>query len=139
MEIFIGNLPPKASAFELRRLFNPVVENNGRRFLFWRLNSLEYMNFRIVEQRTGKGLVRYGVAQVEPDWMAEVCLSELNHSFLMGQPLLLREYHRRSYMNERRAVDWRTRPWDGKERRQHHRREYLLHDISTTVTSAHAA
>jgi uncharacterized protein YifE (UPF0438 family) len=35
---------------------------------------------------------------------------------------VVREYKQRSYSNERRALNWRDKPWDGVERRISERR-----------------
>lgn len=122
MEIFIGNLPVNTSAYELRRLFNQAIDKMSGGFLPWKKPHPGQIAIQIVEKGSAAGRIRYGHAVIEPETIARHCIQTLNHHFLNGQPLTVREYFQRSYMNERRALDWREKPWHGPERRADDRR-----------------
>lgn len=126
MELYISNLPEDATAYDLRRLFTPIAASNTGTFSFLRSRTEPFMNFKIIEQRSAAGMVRYGWADIEPDNIAERCIERLNNSFFHGNAIVVREFFHRRSMNERRAIDWRSRPWNGEERRVNHRRQYYV-------------
>lgn len=126
MELYIGNLPENVTAFDLRKLFTPIAGSNSGKFSFLRARTEPFMNFKIVEQRSASGMVRYGWADIEPDEIAERCIERLNKAPFQGNTLVVREYFHRRAMNERRALDWRSKPWNGEERRVGQRRQYYV-------------
>lgn len=126
MELYIGNLPQDVTAFDLRKLFTPVVGSNSGKFSFLRARTEPFMNFKIVEQRSAGGMVRFGWADIEPDEVAERCIEQLNKTVFQGNAIVVREFFHRRAMNERRALDWRSKPWHGEERRVGQRRQYYV-------------
>ncbi len=113
MELFIGNLPPAANLGELIALFKGF--SNKAKFRF--------------EQKTIEdgSRVRYVVADFDNDKYALKMMEKFSGQEYRGQALVIREYLHRSYNNERRAVNWRDKPWRAGERRRNDRRlkEYV--------------
>jgi RNA recognition motif-containing protein len=123
MDIFIGNISAKMTAYDLRRLFNSVIGDLSGGFLFWRKSEPTQLSFKIIEKHGEESHYRYGLATVEPDEIARECIDKVNNQFFDSQPIVVREYYQRSYMNERRAINWRDKPWHGPERRVMDRRQ----------------
>ncbi len=126
MELFIGNIPKDVTSYELRRFVNGIFEQNRKGMLFWRKKMPDSMSFKIIEKQTASEIYHYAIATISPLEVAEECIELLDKQFFRGEPLEVREYVRRSYMNERRAVNWRNIPWEGEERRMGDRRQNAL-------------
>ncbi len=108
MEVFVGNLPLETTAHDLRGLVGYTEQP---------------VYFRIVRKRARSGeIICYGVASAPSEEMGRRLIERLSRMELGGRRLVAREYVRRNYGNERRAVDWRSRPWHGPERRRGERR-----------------
>lgn len=108
MEVFIGNLSPNATLSDLIVFFKGFSSK---------------AKFHIIEKRQeGGGKFRYGIAYFDSDKLALKAIKKLNQKPLRGERVVLREYFHRNYSNERRALNWREKPWHGEERRQQERR-----------------
>lgn len=109
MELFIGNISERTHVADLIAFFKGFEKKT---------------TFRIEEKRLEDGtLCRYGVANFNEEKLALKALKKLDGKPLLGRNLHLREFFYRSYSNERRALNWRDRPWDGPERRVSERRK----------------
>jgi len=108
MNVYIGNIPDDVVDYDLRRLFKPVVGAAG--------------SFKVVEKRLNDGIYRYGFADIEPQKLALEAIGKFNGTEFRGRRLIVREFLHRSYSNERRAIDWRQKPWHKDERRDSERR-----------------
>lgn len=109
MEVFIGNLAENVTVSDLTVFFKAFANK---------------VRIRIVEKREeDRTRVRYGVADFDSDKLAIKAIKKLNQKELRGRPVVMREYFHRSYNNERRALNWRDKPWGGPERRQVERRK----------------
>ncbi len=116
MEIFIGNLPAVVGKTELLLFFKGYYKRDG-------------IDVRIVDEDTEGGEHHhYAVVTIEHERLAAKALKKLDGKPLKGHHLVIREFHHRSYGNERRAVGWRNRPWDGPERRKVDRRLKVKRD-----------
>jgi len=133
MEIFIGNIPKKMSAFELQRLVNralvpdSMIESVFR--LVRRKDRIKRLEFNVVTEIKASHTVRYGKAIIEPDPAAKFIIKKLNNLPCRGSLLKVREFGHRSYNNERRSLGSKTRaaaPSATTERRNGDRR------VSTT-------
>jgi hypothetical protein len=62
------------------------------------------------------------VAVFENDKYALKMMEKFHGELFRGRELVIREYLHRSYNNERRAVNWRDKPWRAGERRRDDRR-----------------
>lgn len=108
MELFIGNLSPNANLGELIAFFKGF-------------NKMA--RFRVEQKKLEDGtLVRYAVAVFENDKYALKMMEKFHGELFRGRELVIREYLHRSYNNERRAVNWRDKPWRAGERRRDDRR-----------------
>jgi RNA recognition motif-containing protein len=108
MELFIGNLSPNANLGELVAFFKGF-------------NKMA--RFRVEQKKLEDGtLVRYAVAVFENDKYALKMMEKFHGELFRGRELVIREYLHRSYNNERRAVNWRDKPWRAGERRRDDRR-----------------
>jgi len=127
MEIFIGNIPKEMNGFELRRFVNGILESRKPSvWPFIKNKEPSELSFKIVEKHTASGSYRYAIATIEPKSVAVECIGLMNKRFFQKTPLEVREYIPRSYMNERRSVNWREKEWLGIERRMGDRRRVAL-------------
>jgi len=111
MEVFIGNIAPNTT-------LNDVVN-----FL---KGFAKKARVRVIDQPLENGgHTRYALADFDADKLALKAIKKLNGSSLRGQAVVMREFIHRSYSNERRAVNWREKPWSGPERRRDERRKKL--------------
>lgn len=127
MEIFIGNIPENVTSYELRRFVDEIFENRSMGLQFWKKRSPEQLSFKIVNKHIEGHIYHYAIANIGPSEMGPECIELLDQQLFNNVPLEVREYYSRSYMNERRATNWRNRPWGDVERRQVDRRQ---HDLS---------
>ncbi len=108
MELFIGNLPANANLGVLIAHFKGFSTR---------------ARFRMERKRQDDGrLLHYAVADFDSDKYAQKFLKKFNGQEFHGCELAIREYFYRSYNNERRAVNWREKPWRAGERRRNDRR-----------------
>lgn len=110
MNLFIGNLPSKATEQDLCALLRLSQRDAERRLRIFKKAD-----------RAGRTL-RFGIVHVPTDADLRKLLDRNRHAELQGQRLSVREYVARAAGNERRAVDWRTRAWPHAERRVAERR-----------------
>ncbi len=144
MEVFIGNIPENITSYELRRFVDEIFENRSVGLQFWKKKSPEQLSFKIVNKHIEGHLYHYAIANVGPSEMGPEFIELLDQQLFNNVPLDVREYYSRSYMNERRATNWRARAWGDVERRQADRRQHDLSDSEavvpvTTATTAAAA
>lgn len=110
MNLFIGNLPSSTTEGDLCALLRLSQREATRRL-------------RIFKKADRAGRVRrFGIVHVETDADLRKLLDRNRSAELQGQRLDVREYMPRATGNERRAVDWRSRPWPHAERRVSERR-----------------
>ncbi len=121
MKVFIGNIPTTRSSYELRQFVEEVFKKHRSAFQFWK-KSPQHLSFNVVDQQIEGKTYRYAIANIEPPTIARESIELLDQQFFGENPLDVREYRSRSYMNERRAINWRERPWRGVERRADERR-----------------
>ncbi|MCW8918300.1 MAG: RNA-binding protein [Gammaproteobacteria bacterium] len=108
MELFIGNLTPGTTLGELIALFKGFSK---------------MARFRLEQKRLEDGTtVRYAVAVFDNEKYAHKMVARFHGTLFHGQALHIREYLHRSYTNERRALNWRDKPWRAGERRRDDRR-----------------
>lgn len=110
MNLFIGNLPLKATEQDLCALLRLPEREAQRRLRIFKKAD-----------RAGRTL-RFGIVHVDSDADLRKLLSRNRDARLQGQPLYVREFVPRAAGNERRAIDWRSRPWRHAERRCAERR-----------------
>jgi len=111
MDVFIGNLPSSISFNEIRNLHGnwnydvPVKRVDG-------------------QDRHGREF-HYFLAQFSPKEEAEAdrLIREMEGVSCYGRVLEVREFIHRTYSNERRALNWREKPWHKTERRISERRK----------------
>lgn len=109
MDVFIGNITVNTSQTEILSLLKGFAKKARVRMVNQTLESGER--------------AYYAIAEFDSERLARKAIKKLNGTLLHGQQVVLREYVHRSYSNERRAVNWRDRPWDGPERRRSDRRD----------------
>ena len=108
MELFIGNLPRDTNLGELIAFFKGFSSKG---------------DFHLKQKKLDSGeTVLYAVIGFENDKYAEKLLEKYSGKEFKGRELVIREYSHRSYNNERRAVNWREKPWRAGERRNRDRR-----------------
>ncbi len=111
MKLYVGYLSERATQRDVETFFG--------RF------SKHHTGIHIVVKELKNGeRVRYGWAEFSADGIAAKAIRRLNGEYLTGLPVVVREFIERSAHNERRSVDWRSRPWERRERRDNDRRSY---------------
>lgn len=114
MDVYIGNITVNTTLSD--------VVNHFRGFA-------KKARFRIVDKKLEDGTRAYfAVAEFDTEKLALKAIKKLNGSLLRGQKVHMREYYHRNYSNERRAVNWREKPWHGPERRRSERRKKVTRD-----------
>ncbi len=110
MKILIANLPPRITELELLDLLKPYHKRGG-------------LDLQIVDQACDDGLYHYyAVADIHHERLAAKAIKKLHGKTLRNNELRLHEFQHRSYSNERRALGWRNRTWNARERRLKERR-----------------
>lgn len=111
MEVFIGNLADKTTLNDVMKFLKGFAKK---------------ARFRMQDKKLENGTrIFYAVAEFDSDKLALKAIKKFNGGFLRGQHLVLREFVHRSYTNERRALNWRSKPWTGVERRKSERRKKI--------------
>ncbi len=108
MEIHIGNLPPQATVADLNHLFG-LPANPPQCRVFKKQGHNGHMHY-------------YGLAIIRPDAAGQRLIERYRNALLSGSRIEVRELQPRRIGNERRALNWRNKTWNGTERRQHERR-----------------
>lgn len=126
MDIFVGNLPQNAQVADIRRLVEAVLKPKGLSSILPKSRrqprrSLNPPRYQIVELAEEKPL-RYGHVVLFPENVARQVIKDLQQATLRGERIIVREFVRRAYINDRRNLGWRTQPWQEVERRQSERR-----------------
>lgn len=108
MDVFVGNLPDTITANVLEKLLSPFDRA---------------VQIKLHRHQDKDGLAGcYAVCTFSSPRPAHKAIKKLNGYTLFSRMLTVREYFYRSYSNERRALGWRDRPWQGVERRGVERR-----------------
>ncbi len=122
MDVFVGNLAFNVTYTDLIGFFKGFSNK---------------MKLRIVDKRQDDGSKnRYAIATFISDKLALKAIKKLNGKVLRGERLVLREYFNRYYANERRALNWRDKPWNGVERRLSERRKQTIRSQPMNTPSA---
>lgn len=108
LDVYIGNLHPKARPGDLEAFFKGFTKNT---------------RFKIVTKYYNDGSShRFGIVTFESEVLGRKAISKLHLKQLMGKPVEVREYFHRTYQNERRELGWRNKQWEGEDRRGQERR-----------------
>lgn len=108
MELFIGNLPENTTLAQVVAYFKGL---SGK------------VRFQVHQKKLEDDtIVCFAVADFDNDKYAAKFAERYAGSIFYGRKLTVREYVHRSYNNERRAVNWREKPWRAGERRVSDRR-----------------
>ena len=115
MDLIILELPEEAEVSDLKTLFRGLADK---------------AEFKIVFQRYVDGShCRYGIAKFKLPKPGKKAIRKFNNKKLLGEPVTVRQFHHRTYQNERRALDWRNKVWDKPERRIAERRRKVINEI----------
>ncbi len=112
MEVYVGCLTPQTTRNDVVTFLKGFARD---------------ARIRMVDQALeGDQRAYYAIADFDSDRLALKAIKKLDGGVLRGEKVKLREYFHRSYSNERRALNWRDRPWSGLERRNHERRKKVV-------------
>jgi len=129
MEIYIGNIPKGTRPTELRKLLKDSVKASVFTRMYEQAAALgrfdNDIEINIVKRKRFKkhGYYRYGHVVIHSDRIAPVALEALQDSKIRGSKLEIREFVERNPANDRRSVDWESKPWNRRQRRKIDRRE----------------
>lgn len=112
MQIYIGNLSPKITSFNLVSLF----EGYGK------CPSFDFRTYQKDDEQR-----YYAVTSIEPESLAKDFIDRRNMTRIKDRIIVLREYKSRSVFNERREFGWGSKKWLFDERRKVDRR-FVEHD-----------
>ncbi|MGB5306628.1 MAG: hypothetical protein WBN51_06885 [Gammaproteobacteria bacterium] len=80
---------------------------------------------RIIKKPAGVAeMSRYGLVHTRSDREGSKLIGQLQGKICNGNVVSVREFGHRLAGNERRRLDWRTLPWEGRERRTQERRAH---------------
>lgn len=114
MEIYVGILANNIDDYDLRKFFN-MVGNQA--------------NFNIVTHDHGNDIkTRHGLVSVDSEKLGFQLMARFNGKELKGSNVVVREYLRRNYSNDRRDLNWRQVEWFQLERRADDRRGSLMRE-----------
>ena len=114
MELYIGIIPSHIDDFDLRKFFNIVGDQ---------------ASFRIITHDHGNGVkTRYGLVNVVSEKLGFQLIARFNGKTLKDTKVVVREFIRRNYSNDRRALDWRQKEWTDFERRSDDRRGSVMRE-----------
>jgi len=114
MEIYVGILANDIDDYDLRKFFN-IVGNQA--------------SFSIVTHDHGNSVkTRYGLVEVESEKLGFQLIARFNGKLIKGHKVVVREYMRRNYSNDQRAINWRQMDWPNEERRNDDRRGSLMRE-----------
>lgn len=120
MEIYIGILQDNIDDYDLRKFFNIVGKQ---------------AQFKIITHDHGNGVKsRYGLVEVESEKLGFQLIARYNGKNLKGTKVVVREYLRRNYSNDRRDINWRQMDWHELERRTDDRRGSLMREVVARKT-----
>ncbi len=110
MELFIGNLDPETTELHLRTLFKGFDKQ---------------ATFKIVslEEIEGEEDLIYGLITIESSRLAKKAIKKLSFKKLNDRLVIIREFHYRASQNDKRALNWRMKHWQERERRARERRK----------------
>jgi RNA recognition motif-containing protein len=111
MEIHIGNLSPGTTVYDLNNMFGLPADPPQCRV------------FRKVD-RDGR-VFHYAIVIVRSDAAGQRLIKRFNNTVQNGKRLELHEVQPRRIGNERRALNWRIKAWNGSSRRNAERRVAL--------------
>ena len=129
MEIYIGNIPKGTRPTELKKLLKDSVKASVFSRMYEQAVALgrfdNDIEINIVKRKRSKkhGYHRYGHLIINSDRIAPVALEALQDSKIRGSKLEVREFVQRNSVNDRRASDWESKPWNRRQRRKTDRRE----------------
>ena len=129
MEIYIGNIPKGTRPTELKKLLKDSVKASVFSRMYEQAVALgrfdNDIEINIVKRKRFKkhGYYRYGHLIINSDRIAPVALEALQDSKIRGSKLEVREFVQRNSVNDRRASDWESKPWNRRQRRKTDRRE----------------
>lgn len=137
LDIYIGNLPARASVEDVRGLVGSLVGEYVLKSctgagIFARLRQKllamlkgqqlnDAPSFTLVEAKPGR-FARYCHVSCSSRDESKHIISQLSGAGLLGYALEVRPFYQRAPSNERRRSGWHFRPWLGVERRLAERR-----------------
>lgn len=107
MELFVGNLPLDVSLSQLEAFFGRLAKN---------------AEFQLIRLEKDERELVYAHVIMPSDRAAGKAIKKLNGKLLGGHHAIVREYMYRAGNNDRRALNWRLKPWQNSERRTTERR-----------------
>lgn len=108
MELFVGPIESGDTIDDLKRLFKGFEKK---------------ASFQIVKLLQSTEPLYFGLVEIDSDRLARKALKKLTAARINGRRVCVREYQHRSGGNERRALNWRDKPWHHNERRLGERRK----------------
>jgi len=124
MELYVGILPDHIDDFDLRKFFNIIGKS---------------ASFRIVTHDHGEGVTsNYGLVRVDSEKLGFRLIAKFNGKVLKDTKVVVREFVRRNYSNDRRALNWREKEWNDYDRRTDDRRGSLMREAMQTLATATA-
>ncbi|GMR07438.1 MAG: hypothetical protein BMS9Abin26_0441 [Gammaproteobacteria bacterium] len=110
MDLYIGNISSNTTEIDITQF---ICNNAGVR---------DFNRVNIVQKHQAGKLNRYAMVGIVSAKQARNAISKINGMALRGERLLVREFCHRTSNNEQRDLNWRTRVWQGDERRMVERR-----------------
>jgi len=127
MDIYVGNIPKGTRPSELKKLIKKAIKNKVFPRLFEKIVATGQIDkgvgIKIHKNKTTNGEFNYCHIVVESSGIGKLAIDSLLNAQLRGSCLNAREFVSRDQNNDRRAVDWREKPWKKRCRRQNERRQ----------------
>jgi hypothetical protein len=121
MAVYLGNLPPRASADEVRAFLLATLDRNmPRRLVQAIFRNFEFardLRMQVIEKRSRRRRYRFAHLQFADACVARFFIEELNGLRMRGQRLVAREFFHRANDYEDYEAQAQRAAWSGRERR----------------------
>jgi hypothetical protein len=109
MKLYVGRLPGNVTHLALTKFFHGYEKSV----------SFQIRQLAGIEDEP----ITYALVTVNSERVGNKLIAKFNGALLKGKPVLVREFSPRAAGNERRAVNWRAKPWKFFDRRKNERRQ----------------
>lgn len=99
MIVFLRNIPSTTRYDDIFRFVEPGLKGG----LLRKSGRIERVQMLVIKDPKKESLEFHGLVRVEPDNVAMKMIAKLHRKPFLGRPIEVREYHHRSWHNDRRV------------------------------------
>ena len=99
MIVFLRNIPATTSYDDIANFIEPALKGGFLR----KDGDIERVQMLIIRDPRKNILEHHGLVRIEPENIAKKAIAKLHRKHFLGRPIEVREYHHRSWHNDRRV------------------------------------